>query len=711
MRRSFGIRLGILFGIVLLTLAYVQFGWGEYLSLESLKTNRTFLVDLFAQRPIFVITVYSILYVVSTALSLPGATILTLAGGAIFGLGLGVLIVSFASTIGATFAFLATRFLFRDFVQAKFSKKLEAVNAGVKRDGALYLFTLRLIPLFPFFLVNILMGLTPIGIITFFFVSQIGMLPATIAYVNAGTQIAQVQSLQGILSTEILLSLAAIGFLPIFSRFLLSLFRNKTGGGFKIPKKFEYNFLVIGGGWAGLVTAYIGAAVKAKVALIEKHKMGGDCLNTGCVPSKALIRSAKIAHLVKNSEKFGVSSGNVAVDFAKVMERIQQVIREVAPHDSTDRYTKLGVDCFSGSAQIRSPFEVEVDGKIITTKNIVVATGASPRVPKIPGLGEVEYLTSDTVWQLRELPKQLVILGAGAIGCELAQSFARLGAEVSLIDSSKQILGREDKEVSDFVSAKFMAEGVQIYSDHRPLRVEKTGKVICEHLGQEVAIPFDRILIALGRQANTKGFGLEELGVEVNPQGFVVADNFLRTTNYSNIYVCGDVTGPYQFTHTASHQAWYVAVNALFSPWKKFPVDYRVIPWCTFVDPEVARVGVNEREAQELGIEYTVNHYGIDDLDRAIVDGQAEGFVKVLTKPGTDKILGVTIVGEHAGEIISEFVSAMKQDLGLNQILSTIHIYPTFSEANKYVAGIWKRANAPAWAYPWLERYHQWRRS
>ncbi len=710
MSRSFGIKLGILMGIVLLTLSYKQLGWGDYLSLESLRTNRTYLLDIFAQRPVLFISLYSILYVVSTALSLPGATILTLAGGAVFGLGLGVVIVSLASTTGATLAFLGTRFLFRDFVQAKFHKKLQSVNEGVKRDGAFYLFTLRLIPLFPFFLVNILMGLTSIRVGTFFLVSQIGMLPATFAYVNAGTQIAQVQSLQGILSKEILLSLAAIGFLPLFSRFLLSLIRKRKTAKFKRPKKFDYNLLVIGGGSAGLVSAYIAAAVKAKVALIEKHKMGGDCLNTGCVPSKALIRSAKVAHLIKNSEKFGIKAASAEIDFRKVMERVQQVIREVAPHDSIERYTKLGVDCFSGKAQIRSPYEVEVDGKVLTTKNIVIATGASPRVPNIPGLSDVEYFTSDTVWQLRELPKRLVILGGGAIGCELAQSFARLGAQVNLIDTSKRILGREDEEVSDFVAAKFMAEGVRIFSDHRPLRVEKTGKIICDHLGQEVEIPFDRILIALGRQANSKGFGLEELGVELSNQGFVVADDYLRTTNYSNIYVCGDVTGPYQFTHTASHQAWYVAVNALFSPWKKFPVDYRVIPWCTFVDPEVARVGMNESEAKEMGIEYTVNRYGIDDLDRAIVDGQAEGFVKVLTKPGTDKILGVTIVGEHAGEIISEVVAAMKQGFGLNQILSTIHIYPTFSEANKYVAGIWKRANAPAWAYPWLERYHRWRR-
>jgi dihydrolipoamide dehydrogenase len=710
MGKKVGSKIGILLALSLFLFAYVHFGWNEFLSLECLKTNRGQLLDLFAERPILVIALYAILYVVSTALSLPGATILTLAGGAIFGLGWGVLIVSFASTVGATLAFLATRFLFRDWVQSKFSKKLVAVNAGITKEGALYLLTLRLIPLFPFFLVNILMGLTPIRVTTFFFVSQLGMLPATVAYINAGTQIAQLQSLQGILSKEILLSLALIGLLPVLSRFLLTLFRRVKVRKFRKPKHFDYNLLVIGGGSAGLVSAYIAAAVKARVALVEKHKMGGDCLNTGCVPSKAFIRSAKITHLLKNASKFGIESANIQVNFAKVMERIQKVIREIAPHDSVERYEKLGVECYSGTAKIRSPYEVEVDGKVLTTKNIVVATGASPRVPNLPGLAEVEYFTSDTIWNLRELPEKLLILGAGAIGCELAQSFARLGAQVSLVDVSERILSREDQEVADFVAQHFQAEGISMYSGHRPLRVEKA-KLFCDYRGKEVELPFDRILFALGRQPNVRGFGLEELGVEISPKGFVVADEYLRTTNYPNIYVCGDVTGPYQFTHTASHQAWYVAVNALFHPFKKFPVDYRVIPWCTFVDPEVARVGLNELEAKELGVEYEITRYGIEDLDRAIVEGSAEGFVKVLTKPGSDTILGATIVGEHAGEIISEFVTAMKFGIGLNKILSTIHIYPTFSEANKYVAGNWKRGNAPAWAYPWLERFHRWRRS
>jgi dihydrolipoamide dehydrogenase len=480
----------------------------------------------------------------------------------------------------------------------------------------------------------------------------------------------------------------------------------------KKPAQFDYNLIVIGGGAAGLVSAYIAAAVRAKVALIEKHQMGGDCLNTGCVPSKALIRSARFIADLNKAAALGIRKAEAQFDFAEVMERVQRVIQQVAPHDSVERYTQLGVNCITGEAMIRSPWEVEVNGKRLTARHIIIATGARPAVPPLPGLTQSGYLTSDTIWNLRQQPKRLVVLGGGPIGCELAQSFQRLGTDVTLIQSDVRILPREDHDVSSMVAVRFLQEGMTILTAHRAVRFEQhknEKRVICQQQGKEVSIAYDEVLIALGRRPNVSGFGLEELGVTIAPRGNIAADPFLRT-NYPNIFVCGDVTGPYQFTHTAAHQAWYAAVNALFAPFKKFRVDYSVIPWATYTDPEVARVGLNELEALEQGIPYEVTSYNIGDLDRAITEGEAHGLVKVLTVPGRDQILGATIVANHAGELIIEFVTAMKYKLGLNKILATIHIYPTMSEANKYVAGNWKRAHKPEWLLQWVEKFHRWRR-
>lgn len=710
--RKITTQFSLLLILVTVIIAYNFFDLSQYLTLENLKIHQVSLHNYYIEHSLMVICLYSLFYIATTALSLPGATILTLAGGVIFGLGAGVVIVSFASTIGATLAFLISRFFLRDYVQSKFNDKLTSINQGIQKEGAFYLFTLRLVPLFPFFLINLVMGLTPIRTATFFFVSQIGMLAGTIVYVNAGTQLAQIESIKNILSLNLLLSFAAIGVLPLASKGIIGLVKSRKHlRSFKKPKDFDYNLIVIGGGSAGLVSAYIAAAVKAKVALIEKHKMGGDCLNTGCVPSKAFIRSAKVLSYLKRANEFGVEAQSNKVDFAKVMERVANVIKEIEPHDSIERYTGLGVDCLQGEAKIISPYEIEVSGKILTTKNIVIATGASPFVPPIPGLSEIKYLTSDNVWDLKELPKQLVVLGGGPIGCELAQSFSRFGSQVTIVEMAPRLMAREDEDVSKYTTERFQKEGISVFTHHKALRIEKNEKVlVCGFNEKEVRIPFDEILIALGRKANVKGFGLEKLDIEISEKGTVVADEYLRTTNYPNIYVCGDVTGPYQFTHTASHQAWYVAVNALFSPFKKFKVDYRVIPWCTFTDPEVARVGINELEAREKNIPYQVSHYKIDDLDRAITDGEAHGFVKVLTPPGSDKILGATIVGHHAGDIISEYVLAMKHGIGLNKILGTIHIYPTLAEANKFAAGVWKKSNAPQKILQFLKKYHLWRR-
>jgi pyruvate/2-oxoglutarate dehydrogenase complex dihydrolipoamide dehydrogenase (E3) component len=416
---------------------------------------------------------------------------------------------------------------------------------------------------------------------------------------------------------------------------------------------------------------------------------------------------------MKRSRDFGLKSAQVDFEFADVMERVQKVIQKVEPHDSSERYTQLGVDCITGSAKILSPHEVQVNGKTLTTKNIIIATGARPAVPPIPGLDQVDYLTTDTIWNLRELPKKLVVMGGGPIGCELAQAFVRLGSEVTVVEMLPDLLIREDEEASRIVRQKFIAEGVdvRVNSKCKEVVIQDGKKYMLVEKGETTDwVEFDQLLVAVGRAANARGFGLEEIGVQLGPRGTVEVDSYLRTTAHKNIYACGDVAGPFQFTHTAAHQAWYCAVNALFSPFKKFKVDYRVIPWCTFTDPEVARVGLNEKDAKEQGIPYEVVTYGLDDLDRAIADSEDKGYVKVLTVPGKDKILGVTIVGYHAGDLIAEYVLAMKQGLGLNQILGTIHIYPTMAEANKYAAGLWKKAHAPTGLLNFIRKFHTWRR-
>lgn len=708
--------LKIILIILITTLLFLYFylDLGDSLNFESLKKNQLQLQNTFTQAPARTVFFFAVLYVFVTALSIPGAAIMTLAAGAIFGTFYGSIIVSFASTIGATLAFLGSRFLFKDFFEKTFSERLTSIHQGIEKEGAFYLFTLRLVPAIPFFLVNIIMGLTRISTLTFFIVSQIGMLAGTVVYVNAGTQLSSLNSPSDILSFKIIMSFVLLGFFPLLARSVLSFFKSrKYISKYKKPKSFDYNMVVIGAGSAGLVSSYIAAAVQAKVALIEKHKMGGDCLNTGCVPSKALIQAAKMHHNIKRAKEFGLDAQVGPVDFSLIMNRVRQVIQDIAPHDSVERYTKLGVDCLNGDAQIISPFEVKVNNTTLTTKNIVIATGARPLIPNLKGLDQIPYLTSDTVWNLQKLPQKLVVLGGGPIGCELAQSFARFGSDVSIVELSDRLLPREDLDVSEVVHTHFKNENVRIYTSHKATEVfEQDNKktLICDHHGTAVNIEFDQILIALGRQANVAGFGLENLNIELTPKGTVAANDFLQTTNYPNIYTCGDVTGPYQFTHTASHQAWYVAVNALFSPFKKYKVDYRVIPWCTFTAPEVARVGLSEMDAKNKNVPYIVTKYGIEDLDRAITDGEAHGFVKVLTPPKSDRILGVTIVGTHAGDIIAEYVTAMKYGIGLNKILGTIHIYPTYSEANKFAAGVWKRENTSQNILKCLKKFHSWRR-
>lgn len=693
--------------------AFFQYELGQYLTLDFLKDNQQRFVNYYLQNQIQTLGIFAGIYITVTALSLPGAAILTLAAGALFGLFVGTILVSFASTIGATLAFLAARFLLRDSIQAKFGHRLKAINQGIEREGAFYLFTIRLIPAFPFFVVNLVMGLTPIKTFTFFFVSQIGMLLGTIVYVNAGTELAKIESLSGIASPRLIGSFILLGILPLIAKKIIGMIKaNKVYRNYRKPKSFDYNLVAIGAGSAGLVSVYIGAAVKAKVALIEKHKMGGDCLNTGCVPSKALIRSAKVVHYGERAKEFGLESIDVKFNFANVMERIQNVIAKVEPHDSVERYEGLGVDCIEGTAKILSPWEIEVNGKTITTKNIVIATGARPFVPLIKGLEKINFLTSDTLWDIREQPKNLLVIGGGPIGCEMAQSFRRLRSQVTLVQRGAQLMSGEDADVAEIIHERFRKEGVDLRLQHEIVEFDKRGDLSIAILkGPEgnSEVIFDQVILAIGRKANVTGFGLEELGISLRDNGTIETNEYLQT-KYPNIFACGDVTGPYQLTHTASHQAWFCAVNALFGRFKKFKVDYSVIPWSTYTDPEVATVGLNEKTAKQQGIPYDVTTYGIDDLDRAIADNEDHGLVKVLTVPGKDRVLGCTIVGNHASDIIVEYIAAMKHGFGLNKILGTIHIYPTMGEANKYLAGNWKRANAPQGVLQWVKKFHGWER-
>jgi dihydrolipoamide dehydrogenase len=693
-----------------LVACFFIFDLKDYLTLSYLRENIDLFRDYYIKNRFEVVIAYFVIYVATTALSLPGAAVLTLAGGAVFGLFLGTVIVSFASSLGALIAFLIARFFLRDYVQTRFKSVLSVVNAGIKKDGALYLLSLRLVPVFPFFLINLVMSITSISGFKFYIVSQIGMLLGTIVYVNAGSQLSMIASVSDILSPALLGSFVLLGVMPIIGKSVVG-FINRIAvyKNYKKPKKFDYNMVVVGGGAGGLVSSYIAAAVKAKVCLIENDKMGGDCLNTGCVPSKAIIKSAKIIHSIKNANEFGVSCENIKVDFAKVMARVQEKIKSIEPHDSVERYESLGVECIKGYAKITSPWSVQVGDRKLTTKNIIIASGGQPFVPNIKGLDRITPLTSDNIWEIKKLPEKLVIVGGGIIGCEMAQVFSRMGSKVYLIEMLEVILSTEDKTVSDFMKKTFEGEGIEV------ITTVKVEEVIFEDGNKYVScgrkdstklkIEFDEILIAVGRKARTDGFGLQELGIELRENGTISTNEYLQT-KYPNIYVCGDATGPFQLTHASAHQAWFCAVNSLFGMFKRFKVDYSHMSWCVYTDPEVASVGMNESSLKKKNIDYEVYHYSLDELDRAIVDS-SKGFVRVYTHKNSDKILGAIVVGNAAGEMIIEFVHMIKNKQGLSKILSTIHPYPTMSEANKYVAGLWKKSTTSARVFKLLEKIHK----
>ena len=713
-------KIALLGVIVAAIFSFFYFDLNSYLTLQGMKDSLDTFQSQIAQNPVLSIGVFFAIYVAVTALSLPGAAILTLAAGALFGLVQGLVIVSFASSVGATLAFLVSRFILRDTVRSKFKEKLKKIDEGVEKQGAFYLFTLRLVPVFPFFLINLLMGLTSLKTWTFYWVSQVGMLAGTAVYVNAGTQLAQIDSLSGIVSPGLIFSFVLLGIFPWIAKAIVAVVnRRRVYKGYSKPKKFDRNLVVIGAGAGGLVTSYIAAAVKAKVTLVEAGEMGGDCLNYGCVPSKAIIKTAKVANQMRHADNYGLEPVTPAMSFKRVMARVHEVIAAIAPNDSVERYTSLGVDVVKGYAKIIDPWTVEIkknDGgtQTLTTKNIVAATGVAPFIPELPGIEQSGYVTSDTLWtkfaELEDAPKRLIVLGGGPIGCELAQAFSRLGSDVTQVERAPRLMGREDADVAEYAESVLRESGVNVLTSHDALRFEQQDGekvLVVAKEGVESTIAYDEVIVAVGRKARLHGFGLEDLGIQFDRT--IETDEYLQTL-MPNIFAAGDVVGPYQFTHVAAHQAWYAAVNALFGTFKKFKVDYRVIPWTTFIDPEVARVGINERDAAEQDIDVEVTRYEFAELDRAVAESARKGFIKVLTPPGKDKILGVTIVSEHAGDLLAEFVIAMKHDLGLNKILGTIHAYPTWAEGAKYAAGNWKRANAPEKLLSYVEKFHTWRR-
>lgn len=706
-------RLILVVVIVAAVAAFFAADLGQYLSFDYLESQRNQLTELVAERPLLAGATFFLIYVVVTGLSLPGAAVMTLAGGAIFGLLWGTVLASFASTIGATIAMLVARLLLRDTVQRRFSSHLGPINRGIERDGAFYLFSLRLVPLFPFFVINLVMGLMPIRALTFFVASQIGMLPGTLVYVFAGTQLAEVSGPGDVLSFDLIMAFVLLATFPWIARGVsAAIARRRVLAAYSKPKHFDDNLIVIGAGSAGLIAALIAATVKAKVTLIERNRMGGDCLNTGCVPSKTLITSARVAHSVTMADRFGLRDASARVDFPAVMERVQEAIRSIEPNDSVERFEGLGVRCVQGAARLIDPWTVEVNGERRTARRIVIATGSEPLLPPIPGLGEVDPLTSDSVWDLRALPERLLVMGGGPIGCELAQSFARLGAQVTLVDMATRLLPREDADVAELIATALSEEGVDVRAGHKAVRFrpERSGGVLlAETADGEVELAFDRVLVAVGRRPVTEGLGLEELGIRKLPSGTLEVDEALLTS-MPTIYACGDVVGPYQFTHMASHQAWYASVNALFGPLRRYKVNYRVVPWTTYTDPEVARVGLNEDDARQQGVEVEVTRFEFAHNDRAIAESARRGFIKVLTPPGRDRILGVTIAGPHAGELLAEYVLAMTHGIGLKKIMGTIHVYPTFAEINKSAASAWRKAHAPDKLLDWVSRFHAWRR-
>ena len=697
--------------IALIIIGVIVFDVQSLFTLSEFKQKQDQFQGIVASHPFRSAAIFFVSYVIFAGLSLPGVIIFTLAAGALFGLLQGTILVSFASTIGAFLAFLVARFFLHDSVQEKFSDRLTTLNRKIKTEGAFYLLFLRLVPVFPFFLINIVIALTPIKAFTYYWVSQLGMLPATILYVNAGVQVAKISSPKDVVSFPILMALVLLGIFPFVAKWFANFLKaRRVYSKFSKPSKYDYNTIVLGAGSAGLVAAYTTSTLQGKPLLIERGKMGGDCLNTGCVPSKSIIRSAKFIADLQRSKSFGMNKTSYEFEYENIIERVHSKIATIAPKDSVERYSDLGVDCEQGDATVVSPWEVSINNKQVTAKNIIIATGATPLIPDLPGLDQVPYFTTDTIWSLNELPQHLLIIGAGPIGCELGQAFARLGTRVTIVHRRNTILPNEDEEAARLVEQALTLNHVTLCTNFETEKITKNddNEFVMQgtHENTPVQIAFSHLLLATGRCPNLNG--LQNLNLETDENGRLVVNETLQT-RFPNIYACGDVTSPMQYTHVASHQAWYAAFNALFRPLKAFRCNLDNIPRAIFTDPEIASVGITEKQAIAHNLPYQITTFSMDDIDRAITDNATDGFIKVITAGNSDKILGVCIVGEHASELVAEFVLAKTHNLGLNKILQTVHIYPTRSEINRMAAGKWRREQISARTIQLLNKFQRWR--
>src|SRR6266566_5169264 len=695
------------------------------------------------------------IYIVATVFFIPGS-VLTLGAGAVFGMGLGSVCVSISATLGATAAFLVGRYLARDGIARKIEKneKFATIDRAVAEEGWKIVLLTRLSPVFPFTLLNYAFGLTRVKLSHYVLASWLGMMPGTVMYVYLGSLVNIGAGHRQRTTGELVLYgvglLATVTVAVPVTRVARKALAKKIGStetvqtskgiisapsepvlvrppdthnarlvSYLHPPDWQnptpapsYNLVVIGAGTAGLVTAAGAAGLGAKVALVEKYLLGGDCLSVGCVPSKAVIRCSRAIFDANEAGRFGVRVGAPAqADFPAVMERMRKLRADLSPHDSAQRFAKLGVDVFLGEAQFTGPDTIQVAGKTLRFKRAVIATGARALQPPIPGLTEAGYLTNETVFSLTECPARLAVIGGGPIGCELAQAFQRLGSQVSLFHKNAHLLDREDMDAAALVQKAFIREGIRVFLNAKITRVERNagGKILYyEAQGKEETLAVDEILAGAGRAPNVEGLNLETVGVQYDPRKGILVNDCLQTTN-PRIYAAGDVCLTWKFTHAADFAARTVIQNALFLGRKK--VSALTMPWCTYTDPEIAHVGLYERDARERGVEVDTYVRESKEVDRAVLDGEEDGFVKFHVRKGHDDILGATIVARHAGEMISEISVAMAARIGLGKLASVIHPYPTQAEALRQCGDAYNRTRLTRTVKKWMGRWLAWQRS
>ncbi|MFC7536756.1 FAD-dependent oxidoreductase [Sphingomonas sp. GCM10030256] len=695
-------RIGLLVLIAGAVAAFLLLGGRDYLSLEALKGGSEALRQWIAAHPVLAPAAFAAAYLLVVALSLPGAAVMTLAGGALFGLVGGTVLASLSSTAGATLAMLSARFLARDWVAQRFPKAVQAIDQGIERDGSLYLLSLRLAPIFPFFLINLAIGLTAMPAGRFFLLTMAGALPGTIVYTAAGTALASIDSLGDVLSPKLLGAFLALALLPLVGKAASGwLQRRRALHGFRRPRRFDANLIVIGAGSGGLVASLVAAELKAKVILVERGEMGGDCLNTGCVPSKSLLRAAKAAAEVRRAGRFGVEAELCAVDFRNTMAHLRGAIAAIAPNDSVERFRGLGVDVRQASARLVDPWTIEIDSRErLTARAILLATGADPVVPLIPGLAESGFVTSETLWdrldQFDRVPQRVAILGTGPIGCELGQALGRLGADVTLVSHAERILDRDEPEASAIVAQALATDGVTILTGRKVERSTTSAL----HLDTGEAIPFDLLIVAAGRKPHLRGLGLEDLGLDPD----TLAVDGRGRGPFGHVFVAGDAAGGPQFTHYAGHSGAIAGINALLGPLGRLKLD-TLVPRVTYTSPEVASIGMTGADAPA---DAEIATFDVAHNDRNIADAGAPGMVKLVVRKG--RVLGATIVADHAGELIMPWVLAIKRRIPLSQMMSVIYPYPTLSEVSRAAAGEWRRAHRPERVLRLAELFHSWRR-